>query len=262
MKIGFYDSGMGGLSVLCNALCELRHESFMYYADVDRVPYGTKTKEQVIKFADEAVGFLVKNNAKAVVVACNTATSVAIDYLRSSYKIPILGMEPAVKPALLHRSGKRVLVIATPVTVHQSKLRNLLTSLDGEKDVDLLPMPSLVTFAENCEFDSPAVYDYVKTQFSQFDLNNYSHLVLGCTHFNYFKDTFAKVLPCGVEFTEGNDGTVRHLIHLLESSDALENNAQSVDYYFSGRKVTDKADLDKINICLKRLEKMRSITES
>ena len=159
MKIGMFDSGMGGLTLLNKAVKELPNEDYVFYADINNLPYGTKSAEEIKGFADTALKFMVSRGCKAVVVACNTATSVAIESLRSKYALPILGIEPAVKPAVTHVGHKRVLVMATPVTVSQAKLHLLISSLDAEDDVDLLPMPELVRFAEREEFNSEAVYN-------------------------------------------------------------------------------------------------------
>lgn len=259
MKIAFYDSGMGGLSVLNHAMHILPNEEYLYFADVDNVPYGTKTKDEIISFADDAVSFMAEKGVKAILIACNTATSVAIKHLREKYSLPILGMEPAVKPAVLNSDGKRVLVTATPVTTREKKLRNLIERIDGEDICDLLPLPRLVNFAENMEFYSDDVLRYLKEELSPFNLNNYSHLVLGCTHFNYFKEAFSRVLPAGIEFIDGMKGVVSHLKNTLENLNLLENNTLSVEYYFSKRHVTDEETLEKLQMYHNRLDKMYMI---
>ena len=100
MKIGIFDSGIGGLSVLHQAMIIMPEADYIFYADVDNVPYGEKTKEEVRKLVDHAVGFLVDKGCQAIVLACNTATSAAISYLREKYKLPIIGIEPAVNRQL------------------------------------------------------------------------------------------------------------------------------------------------------------------
>ena len=128
MKIGIFDSGIGGLSVLHQAMITLPEADYIFYADVDNVPYGEKTRDEVRKLVDHAVGFLVEKGCQAVVLACNTATSAAISYLRDKYKLTIIGIEPAVKPAVEHtlNCGKRVMVVSTPVTAKGEKLKKLI----------------------------------------------------------------------------------------------------------------------------------------
>ncbi len=256
LKIGILDSGIGGLTVLHQAMRTLPKEDFIYYADTDNVPYGTKSRDEIIGYVDHAVKFFIKQEAKAIVIACNTATSAAIDYVRGKYSLPILGMEPAVKPAVERCNGKRVMVIATPLTVKEEKLHHLIQQVDDEHIVDLLPMPDLVTFAEAGNYDSPEVYEYLRKQLAGYELENYSALILGCTHFNYFKDTYRRIFPEDVAFIDGSVGTVNHLKHILEEKGLLEENLGTVEYYTSGRKITDSEQLHQMKLRHERLELM------
>ncbi|MBP3780780.1 MAG: glutamate racemase [Selenomonas sp.] len=259
MKIAFFDSGMGGLSVLHHAMKVLPQEQFVFYADEDNVPYGTKTKEQVQDYVDKAFRFLLKQDVKAIVVACNTATSVAVAKMRSLYDVPIIGMEPAAKKALDMDGTKRVLVTATPITVKGRKMELLIEKVDKDHLVDRLALPELVTFAERQEFNSPAVTAYLQEQFAPFDFSVYSALVLGCTHFNYFKDTMRQLLPENVQLVDGNEGTVRQLIRRLQERNQLEEQTPSVEYFYSGRRVTDEMELKRLENYLSRLEQMYRI---
>jgi glutamate racemase len=235
----------------------LPKEDFIYYADTDNVPYGTKSRDEIIGYVDLAVEFLVRHEVKAIVIACNTATSVAIDYIRGKYSLPVLGMEPAIKPAVERCNGKRVMVIATPLTVKEKKLHNLIHQVDDEHIVDLLPMPGLVTFAEAGQYDGPKVYEYLKKELAGYELENYSALILGCTHFNYFKDTYRRIFPENVAFIDGSVGTVNHLKHILDKKGLLEENQGTVEYYTSGRRITDSDQLQQMKLRHERLELMR-----
>ncbi len=215
MKIGIFDSGIGGLSVLHEAYHQLPGQEYLFYADTEHVPYGLKTPEQIIGYTTEITQFLIAQGVEAIVVACNTATSVAIRELRKNFDLPILGMEPAVKPAVEGTEGKRIMVIATPVTIREDKLKDLLHRVDENHRVDLLAMPRLVEFAEREEFESPDVYNYIDQQFSSFDKDRYCALVLGCTHFNYFKPAYRKYFGDETLLIDGNRGTVRHLADVL-----------------------------------------------
>ncbi len=256
MKIGIFDSGIGGLTVLHQAMLTLPEEDYIYYADTDHVPYGTKSKDEIIKYVDQAVEFLIGRGVKAIVIACNTATSAAIDYIRSRYPLPILGMEPAVKPAVEQCKGRRVMVIATPVTVREEKLHNLIRQVDDEHRVDLLALPELVTFAEADNFETPEVEEYLRKELAPYDLEDYSALILGCTHFNYFKDTYRKIFPECVSFIDGSVGTVNHLKNILSENGLLESNTGSLEYYMSGHLVMDIQLLTRLKRLHERLDKM------
>ncbi len=255
MRIAFFDSGIGGLTVLHQALRQMPREDYLYYADTDHVPYGGRTNAEIRRWVREAVDFIASRDVKALVVACNTATSVAIGELRARYDFPILGMEPAVKPAVSDRScTKRVLVTATPVTLREEKLQNLLRQVDRRRQVDLLPLPGLVDLAERGCFDDGQAEAYLRRSLEPLDLHRYCTVVLGCTHFNYFKDTLHCLLPEDIPMIDGSGGTVNHLQHVLEASSLSEDGGGSVEYYVSGR--ADTAHSGRYRALLRRLDEM------
>ena len=259
MKIGFFDSGIGGFSVLRDALKILKNEQFLFYADKKHVPYGEKTREEILEYTCEAVDFMIHQDVKAIVIACNTATSVAIESLREKYDLPIIGIEPAVKKALDEDKDGRVLVCATPVTIQGEKLRKLIERVDEHHQTELLPLPKLVRFAESGDFESKEVKEYLEKELSKFDVTQISSLVLGCTHFNYFKDSFRKLTSSHVKLVDGNDGVIRQLIRKLEENNLLENHEQTIDFYYSKEKVEDAAELKKINDLFIRLDEMAKL---
>lgn len=259
LKIGFYDSGIGGLSVLETALKQLPDEQFIYYADTDNVPYGEKSNEEILNYAENAVKFMIENGAKAVVIACNTATSVAAKFLREKYSVPIIGMEPAVKPAVEIKNHKKILVSATAVTIREKKLKDLISRIDKNHDTELVSLGGLVKFAEKGTFDSAEIEKYLTETLSSFELNKFSAIVLGCTHFNYFKDTLRKILPSEIVFVDGINGTVKQLKKVLEQNGLLENNKQTVEFYHSGKPANTKEDLQYFKNLISRLEEMKKI---
>jgi glutamate racemase len=257
MRIGIMDSGIGGISVLHEALRYLPNEDYLYFADTSNVPYGEKTRAEVQRLVCGAVDFIIRQGVKAVLVACNTATYAAIENIRAKYSIPIIGMEPAVKPAVeksRSNSNKRVLVTATPMTIKEEKLHNLIARSDSEDIVDLLPLPGLVRFAESYDFSERSVLPYLRQQLSDFDPNNYEAVVLGCTHFIFFKDMFKKLFPPDVDIIDGNFGTVRNLKRILADKNLLDGGAGEVVYYNSGVRVSDKAALAGYKMLLDRLD--------
>ena len=209
MKIAFFDSGIGGLSVLAEALRRFSGAEFLYFADEDHVPYGTKSRAEIVRLSLDAVGFLVSRGADGVVVACNTATSAAISELRGAFSVPVIGMEPAVKLAADSFGARPTLLIATPLTIAGEKLARLVGRLECE--TWSLPLPRLVEFAQDLEFDSPAVRAYLSEELAKFELERLGSLVLGCTHFNYFKDVLREILPSHVRIIDGIGGTLNRL---------------------------------------------------
>lgn len=244
--IGVFDSGIGGLTVLKKIVEILPNEKYIYYADTDNVPYGTKAKEDVKKYIKQAVEFLVSKHVKAIVIACNTATSIAVKELRENYNIPIIGIEPAAKPAVKNRREKRVLIMATPTTIKEEKLKYLLVKLEAEEYVDLIPMPKLVEFAEKGDFKSHVVKEYIQEQLKEYNLNNYSELVLGCTHFPFFKDILSKIFPKDIQIIDGSLGVANRLKSVLEENGLLGNNKLEIEYYYSGRLVKNNEKLEKL----------------
>lgn len=246
--IGIFDSGYGGLSVLSEAVRVLTDVDFLYYADTDHVPYGLRGNDEILSFTEDAVRFLTAKGADAVILACNTASAVAAAPLRLKYEVPIIAMEPAVRPALKEGNSARILVMATPVTLREEKLKNLIAREHGEARIDLLPMPGLVTLAEREIFDGPEPEAYLREKLSGYDLARYSAIVLGCTHFNYFKPLLRTFLDtrahASVHLIEGSRGTVRRAASLLdlEPDPAAAGAASCVRYFVSGRPVEDSEE--------------------
>lgn len=262
MQIGFFDSGIGGITVLHDTLKILPNEDYIYYADTLNVPYGSKPKAEVKKYVLNAVEFIIQQGVKAIVIACNTATSVAIEELRAKYSIPIIGMEPAVKPAIEKNDdvNKRVLVTATALTVKEEKLQKLIAKLDNKHVVDLLPLQGLVQFSERLEFNEDIVLPYLKEQLANYDLSKYETIVLGCTHFSYYKDLFRKLFPSLINIIDGNMGTAKNLKRILQELNLLNEGTGRITFYNSGLKVEGRAELDKYTRLLKRLDTINDLS--
>ena len=248
IKIGFFDSGVGGISVMAYARQKIKNADFIYYADTEHVPFGKKTREEIISYSDAAISYLVKCGVRCVVVACNTATSMAIEYLRKKYNIPLIGMEPAVKPASIRHHGEKILVCATPVTIAGEKLHTLIDkSFEKNSYPTLVATPELVTFAENAVFDPDTVTAYLRTVINTSE--KYTAVVLGCTHFSYFRDSFKKLFG-DIDIIDGTIGTVNRLAYILNGMGIQllpEAESTPVEYIVSGKKVEDKKVLDYYN---------------
>ncbi|MBE6542416.1 MAG: glutamate racemase [Ruminococcaceae bacterium] len=228
---------------------------YIYYADSDHVPYGTKKREEITLYSDTAVDYLVSHGADAVVVACNTATSMAIDYLRAKYSVPIVGMEPAVKPASEIHSNEKILVCATPVTIAGEKLHNLIDkNYNSATQPTLVATPDLVSFAENSVFDTETICNYLGTVIDKKE--SYAAVVLGCTHFGYFRDSFREFFG-EIDIFDGTEGTVNRLFSLLcENNKYIESDGDgSITYVRSGRIVTEQDELTRFEELADRIVK-------
>lgn len=217
--IGMFDSGVGGISVLREALRQLPHERFLFYGDTANAPYGTKKREEVLRLSRRIVEEMIGRGCKAVVIACNTATSAAAATLRAEYPaLPIIGMEPALKPAQQHHKDGIVLSLATPGTIAGEKYAQLY-ALYGD-GVASLPCPGLMEFAERGELKGEGLQAYLTALFAPYAREKVEAVVLGCTHYVFLKDAIAAHFP-GVPLIDGNEGTVRQLRRRLAEKDAL-----------------------------------------
>lgn len=221
--IGVFDSGMGGISVLGELLRHMPTENFIYYGDSANAPYGVRTTEELIDLSINVSEYLVEQGVKAIVVACNTATSAAIKALREKYSIPIIGMEPALKPAVENTVDGRVAVMATEVTLREKKFAKLMERLDASTAIDKVPCPELVPLVERGQVNGPEVESAIRMCFKDVEMLNVKSVVLGCTHYVFLKDAVRSVLGENVQIFDGNFGTVRHLKHKLEQLDQLND---------------------------------------
>lgn len=223
MKIGFFDSGLGGLTIFREAISRLNAE-YIYIGDIKHAPYGVKPKEEVKEYVFCNIKYLIDKGCKVIVIACNTATSICINDLREKYPdICFIGTEPAIKPAVLANNHKKVLVMATSLTLKEEKLQNLINRLDAVDNAELLPMDKLVVFAEDSEkINYEAANLYIKEKFQNIDFNNFSSIVLGCTHFPLFKNEFKNNIPGNIEIIDSANGVVNNMINhvkKIESED-------------------------------------------
>lgn len=216
--IGVFDSGVGGISVLRELVALMPNENFIFYGDSKNAPYGTKTLEEVRKLTLADAEYLMTQNVKALVVACNTATSAAIHILREKYQkeIPVIGIEPALKPAVSVKENPRVLVMATPMTLREKKFHNLMQKFQDQAEIIPLPCPGLVEFVERGELSGEALEHFLKNLFAPYQERKVDAVVLGCTHYPLVRETIQKVLGQGVAVFDGGAGTARETLHKLK----------------------------------------------
>ena len=215
--IGVFDSGIGGISTLREMIRELPDERFIYFGDTANAPYGTKSTQEVISCVRDVVKHLMEKDIKALVIACNTATGAAATTLRKELNIPVVGMEPALKPASKVRKIGSVLVLATPLTLHQEKFENLMKQY-GQGAVKV-PCPGLMELVE--ADDGEGALRYLQELFSRYPAEQVDAVVLGCTHYVFLKDIIRDLLPERIAITDGNAGTARQLRRVLAREDLL-----------------------------------------
>ncbi|MEL6122493.1 MAG: glutamate racemase [Bacteroidota bacterium] len=208
----------------------------MYVADVVHAPYGNKSAGEVHELVLSAADFIHNHNPKALLVACNTATSASVDALRSQYSYPIIGMEPAIKPALAEVNG-RVLVMATHRTLVDSKFSELIDQLEANSRIISLPMMRLVTYAESFDFHSASVRDYISEQLMTVDISVVDAIVLGCTHFVFFREVIREICPDHIRLFDGHQGTVKQLISQIPVADVNPGSIAPLRVFLSGKEV-------------------------
>lgn len=266
MKIGFFDSGLGGLTVLKEAIKNEKLKGEIYYlGDNKNTPYGIKNEDFVKMVVEDNIKTLVEYGCNPIVIACNTATSLCIKSLREKYKdIIFIGTEPAVKVAADAYTHKKILVLATSITVKQEKLLNLIDKLGISDCVELVAADKLVQFAEdvNCSNLKNEIYDYIEKLLLKYDLKKFSHIVLGCTHFPLFYDEFKytinKLYPnCdNINIVDGAKGISNNLIKNIKNVDKTYDNLKDLRVHIIMTKQSEEfkirtkqiLDLPKIDI--------------
>jgi len=240
--IGVFDSGVGGLSVLRALKAELPAEPFVYVADSGHAPYGERDDDHVLKRSHAIADFLVaRHGIKALVVACNTATAAAIHTLRQAYPaLPIIGIEPALKPAAARSQTGRVGVMATRGTLNSEKFAGLLQRLQGSAEFVLQPCDGLADAIERGDADRIQAlcrqYSASMGRFGQ-EPGAIDTLVLGCTHYPFVADSLQAVVGTSVAMLEGGVPVARQTRRLLEAADALAQPgplAAPLQFYSSG----------------------------
>ncbi len=221
--IAVFDSGVGGISVLRHLRRVMPGERYLYFGDSANAPYGTRTKQEVEALTFAAARRLVEQGVKALVVACNTATSAAIGDLRAAYpELIVIGIEPALKLAADRFPGAGIGVMATPMTLREEKFENLMHRYETVSRVYKLPAPGLVELVEQGRADSPETEALLKALFAPY-LGKLDAVVLGCTHYPFAAKAISRVLGEEVALLDGGDGTARETRRRLEEAGLLEN---------------------------------------
>lgn len=220
--IGVMDSGMGGISVLREIVAIMPQESFIFYGDSANAPYGSRSTEEIFQLTSHVVERLIERQVKAVVIACNTASSAAGRSLREEYpQLPIIAIEPALKPAVINCPGGRVVVLATEATLREQKFAGLMEAWKDKAEIIKLPLPGLPEFVERGELDSPALREFLQGFFATLGDKPVDGVVLGCTHYPFVRKVIKELLGPQVRVFDGAAGTARQLRRRLYSRNLL-----------------------------------------
>lgn len=248
--IAVFDSGVGGVSVLRALLEEMPNENYWYYGDSANAPYGTKSLEEVRRLTVSHVDCFIAEGAKAVVVACNTATSAAVRYLRQKYpEVPMIGIEPALKPAVYSGGYPNVVVMATPMTLREEKFHNLMDRYIGMAHIIPLPCPGLMEYIEHGNIHSMELEQFLERLFEPFEKHKLDAVVLGCTHYPFVSMELQKVLGENVMLFEGGPGTARETKRRLANAGLLGDCQRKGIVTFDNSEQSD----EKKNLCRKLL---------
>ena len=220
--VGVFDSGVGGISVLQELRKELPHEDFYYFGDSANAPYGEKSPRVIRKLAMAIADHMVEEGCKAIVIACNTATSAAAPKIRAKYdaNIPILGMEPALKPAAKQLPHGKVLVMATPATLKLEKYQKLSHRLEGEAEFIPVLCKGLAGRVEQGDLDAPDMLELLDSLIGPYR-GQVDGIVLGCTHYPFLKRQIRTVMGENIPLFDGGAGTARQLRRRLLQHDIL-----------------------------------------
>ena len=222
LPIAVIDSGVGGISVLRELVSLMPNENYIYFGDSKNAPYGTRAKEEVLDITRKNLELLRTIGIKALVIACNTATSVAAAQLRrENPDLIIVGIEPAVKPPALQLDDPTILVMATPLTLKEEKFRALVREYSNDANIIPLPCPGLVELIERGELDGDELDKYLEKLFAPFSDTKIDALVLGCTHYPHVEDAIMRHLPPSVKIFDGGRGTAMQTKRRLEAMGLL-----------------------------------------
>ena len=227
--IAVFDSGVGGISVLRELVKQMPQENYLYFGDSANAPYGDRTTASVRELTLSAADMLLDRGAKALVIACNTATAAAISQLRQTYPDTIIiGIEPALKVAADRFPTGRIGVMATQVTLREEKFAHQLERFP-QVSIDLIPAPGLVELIEQGNAESAETEALLQSVLAPY-IGKLDALVLGCTHYPFAKNVIRRILGPNTVLLDGGEGTARHTKYCLEQADLLHDGSGSIQF--------------------------------
>lgn len=213
-----FDSGFGGISVLKRLVDAMPNENYLYYGDSANAPYGPRSKEEIQNLTLKAIKEAKKRCApKAIVIACNTATTIAKEYLESSYPdVPVVGIVPAVEAATASKKCPRVLVLATAATLASEAYGNILSGIDSSAEIVSVAAPEIVRYVEGGMCERKTLSESLAITLAPYNAQKFDCVVLGCTHFPFAADVIEEVLGYSVRFFDGSVLTTKQVQEALE----------------------------------------------
>ena len=234
--IGIFDSGVGGTSIFKEIHALLPKENCIYLADSKNAPYGNKSKEEILRLSIKNTEYLLNKGCKIIVVACNTATTNAISYLRANYSVPFIGIEPAIKPAALNTQSKAVGILATKGTL-SSQLFHKTTDLYAN-DIKVIEQvgEGIVPLIETGQLESEEMKALLKIYLKPMLREHIDYLVLGCTHYPYLIPELSKMLPKHVKIIDSGLAVAKQTQAILAAEDLLNPTTQkpTIKLYSNG----------------------------
>ena len=220
--IGFFDSGVGGTSIWKEVVQLLPHENTIYLSDSKNAPYGQKSKDEIIGFSIKNTEFLLNQNAKIIVVACNTATTNAIALLREKYDVPFIGIEPAIKPASLITQTKKIGILATQGTLNSELFEKTSGKLDPEIDIIEQVGEGLVELIEEGKIESEEMTHLLHQYIKSITTHNIDALVLGCTHYPYLIPQIRNIIGDDIKIIDSGEAVARQTKNILQQYNRLQ----------------------------------------
>jgi glutamate racemase len=240
--IGLFDSGVGGTSIWKAINLLMPNENCIYLADSKNAPYGQKSKEEIINLSEKNTALLLDFNVKIIVVACNTATTNAIKELRAKYKIPFIGIEPAIKPAALHSSTQKIGILATKGTLNSALFNQSLANYSAITFIEQIGT-GLVELIENGAINSKEMDQLLRSYLVPMIAADIDYLVLGCSHYPYLIPQIKKILPPHIKIIDSGKAVAKQTHNILKNNNHLSNNVnhgKSVFYTNSNPKVLEE----------------------
>lgn len=214
--IGVFDSGLGGISVVRALIDLLPHEHLVYFGDTARVPYGSKSQETVVRFSHQISSFLVEKHVKMIVVACNTASSIALESLQKQFDVPVVGViDPGSRAAVKYSKNGLIGVIGTASTIRSGAYKTAIRELNAEIEVIDQSCPLLVPLVEEGWPQDEVVEKVLRTYLKTFEVNKPDSLILGCTHYPYLKDAIQQVIGQDVRLVDSGEETAAEVQRAL-----------------------------------------------